>query len=52
MSHVPLLVLGGPGAQGNDSWGWTDSATGKEYALVGTSTGSAFVDVSDADNPL
>ena len=33
----------------NDIWGWTDSTSGKEYALVGLSNGTSFVDVS---NPL
>ncbi|KAL2106629.1 hypothetical protein VUR80DRAFT_6441 [Thermomyces stellatus] len=31
--------------QGNDIWGWTDSVTGREYALVGQSDGTAFVEV-------
>ncbi|OZV70958.1 choice-of-anchor B family protein [Winogradskyella aurantia] len=51
-SQVPLDVLGGNGATGNDSWGWTDPATGKEYALVCTSTSTAFVDVSDPYSPV
>lgn len=29
-----------------DLWGWTDPLTGKEYALVGCRTGTAFVDLS------
>ena len=29
-----------------DLWGWTDPLTGKEYALVGCNTGTAFVDLS------
>lgn len=52
MSHIPITELGGSGAEGNDSWGWTDSTTGKEYALIGTSTGSAFVDVSSPTEPI
>ena len=36
----------------NDSWGWTDSLTGKEYALVGLSNGTAFVDISGAEPVL
>ncbi|MFK7832450.1 MAG: choice-of-anchor B family protein [Winogradskyella sp.] len=52
MSHVPIENLGGSGSQGNDSWGWTDPDTGKEYALVCTSTNSAFLDITDAANPL
>ncbi len=35
----------------NDVWGWTDSQTGKEYALVGLSSGTGFVDVSDPEAP-
>jgi len=51
MGHIPAVTLGGPGAEGSDSWGWTDSTTGREYALIAMSTGSAFVDVTDASNP-
>lgn len=39
------------GTMGNDLWGWTDSETGKEYALMGLSNGTAFVDVSDPQMP-
>lgn len=35
---------------GNDIWGWTDSTTGKEYALIGLDNGTAFVDISDTEN--
>lgn len=35
---------------GNDIWGWTDSTTGKEYALMGLDDGVAFVDISDTEN--
>jgi choice-of-anchor B domain-containing protein len=31
---------------GNDSWGWTDPTTNKEYALVGLNSHAAFVDIS------
>jgi choice-of-anchor B domain-containing protein len=37
---------------GNDSWGWTDPSTGKEYALVGLNNGTAFIDISNATNPI
>lgn len=52
MSHIPVEDLGGENAEGNDSWGWTDPETGKEYALIGTTTSAAFVDMSDAANPV
>ncbi|WP_114491800.1 choice-of-anchor B family protein [Candidatus Ulvibacter alkanivorans] len=31
---------------GNDSWGWTDPNTGKEYAIMGLDNGTAFIDIS------
>ncbi len=52
MGLVDIVTLGGSGAEGNDSWGWTDSSSGKEYALVGTSSGTAFVDISDPTQPI
>ena len=52
MSLISVEELGGDGAEGNDSWGWTDPETGKEYALVGTTTSAAFVDISDPTQPI
>lgn len=52
LAHVPLALLGAPGAQGNDIWGYTDPQTGTEYALVGTSVGTAFVDISRPEAPV
>lgn len=52
MSHISINILGQPNAEGNDSWGWTDSTTGHEYALVGTTQGTAFVDITDPINPI
>jgi choice-of-anchor B domain-containing protein len=49
-SFVPLAELGG--ATGNDIWGWTDPATGKEYAIMGTSNSTAFVDVTSPTDPV
>ena len=37
-------------ASGNDIWGWTDTTTGNEYALVGLDNGTAFVDITDTEN--
>ncbi len=36
----------------NDSWGWTDSTTGIEYALVGLRNGTAFIDISNPTNTI
>jgi choice-of-anchor B domain-containing protein len=37
---------------GNDSWGWTDPTTGKEYALMGLNNGTAFIDISNPSSPI
>ncbi len=57
MSRIPIDVLSGlpssdPDAQTSDIWGWTDSTTNKEYALLGMRTCTAFVDISDPVNPI
>lgn len=36
----------------NDIWGWTDSQTGKEYALVGLTDGVTFVDITNPQQPV
>ncbi|MCW5518324.1 choice-of-anchor B family protein [Aureitalea sp. L0-47] len=40
------------GATGNDSWGWTDTNDGKEYAITGVDNGTVFIDISDPVNPV
>jgi choice-of-anchor B domain-containing protein len=46
------LALGDMGGgSGNDVWGWVDPETGNEYALMGLSTGTAFIDVTDPQSP-
>ena len=35
----------------NGIWGWTDSTTGREFALVGRTDGTSFVEVTDPANP-
>lgn len=52
MGHIPAEQLGGIGTEGNDSWGWTDPTTAKEYALIGTTVGSSFVDISNPTAPV
>ena len=37
---------------GNDSWGWTDPSTGKEYALMGLDNGTGIIDISIPTAPL
>ncbi|AXT61933.1 choice-of-anchor B family protein [Aquimarina sp. AD10] len=50
ISSIPLIEMGAQG--GNDSWGWTDPSTGKEYALIGLDNGTAFIDISTASTPI
>lgn len=38
------------GGSGNDLWGWTDPVTGREYALMGLTNSTAFVDITIPDD--
>ena len=49
MSWFPLASLNAGATSGNDCWGYT-SASGREYALVGVSNGSAYVEVTNPGN--
>jgi choice-of-anchor B domain-containing protein len=52
VSFLPVSALGGKrGVLLNDIWGWTDSVTNREFALVGRTNGTAFVEVTDPANP-
>jgi choice-of-anchor B domain-containing protein len=51
LAYLPRSSIGG-GNNTSDLWGWTDPQSGREYALVGRSNGTAFVDVSDPIHPL
>nr|WP_299339769.1 choice-of-anchor B family protein [Allomuricauda sp.] len=48
--QIPVTSFGASTA--NDIWGWTDSTTDREYAIVGLDDGTAFVDVTDTENPV
>ncbi|MGX7828669.1 choice-of-anchor B family protein [Actinokineospora sp. 24-640] len=49
LSVLPLASMGG--GNGNDIWGWTDPQTNKEYAVVGRTNGTSFVDISTPTSP-
>jgi len=52
-SFLSLRDIGGVrGTRMNDIWGWTDEASGRDFALVGRTDGTAFVEVSDPYNPI
>ena len=40
------------GTFGADLWGWFDAQTGNEYALMGMKNGTAFVDVTNPEDPV
>lgn len=40
------------GIQVNDVWGWEDPETGREYAIIGRTDGTSFVDLTDPFNPV
>lgn len=48
-SYISAATMGAAEAQ--DSWGWTDPQSGKEYAIVALDNGTAFVDISNPTSP-
>ena len=50
LGHLSHAAMGA--GTGNDIWGWTDPLDGTEYALVGSTTGTSFIDLSDPFNPV
>lgn len=50
LAHISNAQLGG--GSGNDIWGWTDPDTQREYALMGLTNGTAFVDITDPEFPI
>ncbi|NNE70395.1 MAG: choice-of-anchor B family protein [Rhodothermales bacterium] len=53
LSFLDMGDLGADrGIRTNDIWGWEDPETGREYALVGLTNQTSFVDVTDAENPV
>ena len=54
LSHRWLDEIGNQGASnviGNDIWGWTDSNSGREFALFGMTNGTSFIEITDPRNP-
>lgn len=51
LAMVPTAEMGGGVTRLNTVWGWTDPLTGKEYALVGRSDGTSFLDVTNPTRP-
>jgi choice-of-anchor B domain-containing protein len=53
LGHLTLAEIGAknPTEIGNDSWGWVDPKTKHEYAIVGRSDGTAFVEITNPRKP-
>ena len=51
---MPFSQIGGVNGvtEGSGCWGWTDPLTGKEYAIMGCSTHTAFVDITNPSAPI
>ncbi len=50
---MPFTQIGGTSAtRGSGCWGWTDPLNGKEYAIIGCSTHTAFVDITNPNIPV
>lgn len=49
LAFLPLANIGG--GNGNDSWGWTGCG-GREFALMGRTSGTSFVEITDPVNPI
>jgi choice-of-anchor B domain-containing protein len=50
LSNLPKSTFSNK--DGSDIWGWTDTTTNKEYALITFEDKTCFVDVSDPVNPI
>jgi len=53
LSRLALSEMGvtSSSIRGNDCWGWTDP-DGNEFAIFGLTNGTAFVDITDPENPV
>ena len=54
LAYLPLADIGGTrsNSAANDIWGWTDPATGREYAIIGRVFGTSFIDITDPTAPI
>jgi choice-of-anchor B domain-containing protein len=53
LGFLPTSALGAErGIMLNDIWGWTDEASGREFALVGRMDGTSFVEITNPSKPV
>jgi choice-of-anchor B domain-containing protein len=52
LSQMTIAALGGISTtEGANVWGWTDPISGTEYVLMGLTDSTAFINISDPENP-
>ncbi len=52
LSRIDLTQSGLKAKGGNDVWGWTDPVTAREYAIMGLTSKTSFVDITDPINAV
>lgn len=53
LAVISAETLGGnSNAEGSDIWGWTDPTNNNEYAIIGLTNSTAFIDITDPVNPV
>ena len=53
LSQLTLADLGAETAVlGNDCWGWTDSNSGREFAIMGLTNATTFIEVTNPTAPV
>lgn len=50
LSFMPLNTIGN--GNGSANWGWTDPVSGREFAIMGRSNGTAFVEITNPTAPV
>lgn len=51
IEHFNISDIGG-GQNLNDNWGWTDPESGREFAIIGRSSGTSFMEITDPNNAV
>ena len=49
-AFLPLSTFGT--GEGNDIWGWTDTTSGREFAIMGLTDGTVFVEITSPSSPV
>jgi choice-of-anchor B domain-containing protein len=53
LARMDFPAIGGNNnTEGNDCWGWTDPLNGKEYAIMGCTSHTAFIDITNPTSPI